>query len=387
MDNERMYFGQLYSPACPPLQVKQLWGGINTENLSDYALASNGVAIQRSAVGASSQVYTGSSIRELRTAYGLSLSNTTQCVPVMTLNPISCSPGGTVSFVSKTNVSLTVPDREEPIIQSFRDDVRHNFFMLKHLETTSDGSESSVGLAKIYFAANGRFASDLAHTMNDRDAIKDAGDHEEIYAVICDINPRDKFGYRQVTLDLKALETGKGLDFAYSLSGGEPCQPTVETINKNHFIAAAIANNAMIEEAWRLDGYFTSIWIKAATYGEGSPVFSGSKNPLEDVLGLGAAMGAASLPKVGNGIVASSIKADDSVSGSYAFAEVTRLGPESTAAAALLLPPGLCLVILGCLFIMSPRSSWKPGGDRQQTERPEQYAGESLKELLGKVVL
>ncbi|KAF5003318.1 hypothetical protein FDECE_10117 [Fusarium decemcellulare] len=375
LDNGSLFFGALYDQRCPPRKAKQLWDGINAHDPNDYAYADTGVAVKSSAVGATVQAYKGKALRGLKTQYKLSVTKTIQCVPVMVSNPVQCYPSGNVSIVSESELGLTIEGRDKPIVQSFHRDMSKDSVMIKLLEPVSDGTEESVGVARIAFGTIRGFSIRLAKAMNDPVGIEASKDPEVRYAVTCNVNPRDSFEYREVTLDLKASEDGNSLDFAQYLSGGKPCNPTVKTINNNLFISSTVGVNAIMEEHSASVGYFESMVPKLSEH-PAVYAFPNSRNPLEDVLGLGMAHGAATWAMDSEGIVEEPVGESNDSRESYAIVEVTRLGSGKDIALALLAPPVLSFLMLFSLFIMSFQSAWKPGGHSGQ------HAGESLCELL-----
>jgi hypothetical protein len=102
--------------ACGPLRVAvTLSGDINTINPDAFAYADSGVAVHSSAIGAPFSVYapennTAPEFNALLREYGSSVVNTTQCVPVMVKNPISCRRGGTVILQQNNVMNITSDD-------------------------------------------------------------------------------------------------------------------------------------------------------------------------------------------------------------------------------------------------------------------------------------
>jgi hypothetical protein len=101
--------------ACGPSRIAlTLSGDINTINPDAFAYADSGVAVHSSAIGAPFSVYapnnnTAPEFNVLLREYGSSVVNTSQCVPVMAKNPISCRRGGTV-ILQQNNVMNLISD-------------------------------------------------------------------------------------------------------------------------------------------------------------------------------------------------------------------------------------------------------------------------------------
>jgi len=103
--------------ACPSRWAVTLMGGINFINTSQYAYADLGVTVKLSAIGAPVSVYgkdpvtgMGSEISGFLSRYGSDAVSTTQCVRVMTANPVSCRRGGSVVVNSDRTITSTSED-------------------------------------------------------------------------------------------------------------------------------------------------------------------------------------------------------------------------------------------------------------------------------------
>jgi hypothetical protein len=100
-------------PGCPLNGGTSVPSAINF-NPNLFVYWGMGVAVQNSLIGAPASIF-GSNpgrddeILELTYTHQSSLELTSQCVPVIVNNPISCRPGGTVQL-SQQNMSVTSPD-------------------------------------------------------------------------------------------------------------------------------------------------------------------------------------------------------------------------------------------------------------------------------------
>jgi hypothetical protein len=374
--------------------VITLSAGINSLNPDDYVYVDAGIAVERTAIGASAAVYKGLVLQDLSKDYGLSLINTTQCVPVMQSNPIQCQPGGNVTVVSDHNLTVISADGDclyhayYPSRNLALDSAMVNSMCVTGFNSNSNKTES-IGLATIVFGAftdpEGKtpFASHLARALNDENkTVGLAGG--STYAVTCTVNPRNSFDYRMVTLDLQAIERKNGSKYAYYLSGGEPCTPVQETISNTLFVTAAVANHNLVRENFGLSGYFSTV-RSIAGFDRGPPyAFANSRNALEDSLGLVAALAVSSLQISGANVSANAL--EDHGGSAYAVVEATRLGTDKLEALLLLIPPVGSFVILAYLVAKSFRDDRGPRGREHgnmlKDKRPRRYAAESVYELM-----
>lgn len=108
--NWTLYNGSAYycatNGSCPPNQMLAAAPSINSENPDDYIYVDSGVAVERSALGASTFLYKSPALNNLTKEHGFNLANTTQCVPVMTSNPVHCKTGGKVKVMSDHELHL-----------------------------------------------------------------------------------------------------------------------------------------------------------------------------------------------------------------------------------------------------------------------------------------
>ncbi|KAI1387299.1 uncharacterized protein F4822DRAFT_444066 [Hypoxylon trugodes] len=342
-NGSQFYASQFYAAGnkkCPESFMMQLAPGISTANVTDHVYAYSGIAVDRTAIGAPTTIFSGEVFQSLSSHYGGTLVSTTQCVPVMVSNPVSPSLVG----------------------------------------------EEHVGKMLLGFGAvNGPvnqvpYASYLAGTISNRyEPEYRAGGSK--YAVTCVVNPRNVFEYRLVTLDLRAL--GKGSNLAQYLTGGETCTPTEPTISNKLFAMAGIASKDLVQEHQGVDGYVETLVEFSGQYRKPPYAFQDSRNALEDVLGLVSALAVSKMVVIGYIVLASAL--NDRGGDSSALIKVTRLGTDSSEALWLLIPPAGSLIIICVLSFLSFRRNWAPVGrgfEGISRQRPNRYAAESLYQII-----
>jgi hypothetical protein len=91
--NGSMFFS-MYEKDCPSNRIPSHVLNINSKTPNEYAYVDAGVAVNHTAMGASSHLFRGSVFQKLSEKYGQDLKSTSQCVPVMTSNPVHCIKGG-----------------------------------------------------------------------------------------------------------------------------------------------------------------------------------------------------------------------------------------------------------------------------------------------------
>jgi hypothetical protein len=127
-----------------------------------------------------------------------------------------------------------------------------------------------------------------------------ANSNSSTYTVTCSVDTTNVYAYRMVTLGLQN-ENITGSSYSGSLIGQDPCIPDVPTINDVLIATSAAANWQLLFQNLGLDGWFDSIAQLTFVHPvntTGIPrqppwAFNNSKNALEDVLGLIAALVAA----------------------------------------------------------------------------------------------
>ncbi|KAF4990797.1 hypothetical protein FDECE_14239 [Fusarium decemcellulare] len=308
-----------YRKDCPPSRITSHVSNINSESPDKYAYVDAGVAVERTAMGASAQLYRGTVFQKLEEKHGRFLRSTSQCVPVMTSNPVTCKTGGGKLRVGDDPKSLLyVPDKipgldiKERVVDFAARNFTKNSGMVNYLWV--DDRNNTVGPGVMVWSAYNDpkgetlFAKDLARTINDPDKKAGMGG-STTYVVTCEINPLESFEYRWVTLNLQASEMTNNTGMAYSrrLRGGETCNPKEQTVGNLHFVAATASQYKMVMESYGLDGYFTTVH-KVAGEDRGPPyAFNNSKNALEDTLGVIASLGVANMDLWDDPVVADAV--------------------------------------------------------------------------------
>jgi hypothetical protein len=282
--------------SCPTKQAVTLIGNINIQNPDVYAYSDVGVAVHSSAIGAPASVYASipgmaQTFADLIGTFGTNLVNLTQCVPVMTKNPVSCRAGGTVN-VSYNSLIATSDDNSCSIEGLFP------FFdpLINNTMTKGQCTYGEVGQAKIVLAGTNYYGPWLSTAMGD--PASTIANLRETYVVTCDVDTRDVFAFRNVTFSSQTSGSNT-TTFARHLDatfGGNECSPPSDYGSNIGLLAiAALANWQTLNQNIDYDGWFDSI-DQFATGKSGSPsreppwAFSNSKNALEDVFGLTAAL-------------------------------------------------------------------------------------------------
>jgi hypothetical protein len=170
------------------------------------------------------------------------------------------------------------------------------------------------------------------------------------YAVTCTVDASDVFSYRRVILTLQDTSNASDTSFARILSSsGEECQPMQPTISDILFATAAAANWQLLSQNMGLDGLTDSLGQATGNWRKPPHAFPNSRNPLEDSLGLIAALVVSRVNNSGRYVPA------EESSGEYAYVQATRLGTGKREALLLLLPIVVTTVVLLVLMIMSFR--------------------------------
>ncbi|KAI2636870.1 hypothetical protein GGS26DRAFT_588414 [Hypomontagnella submonticulosa] len=382
---------------CPPTFMMKMAQEISTSNITDNVYSQDGVAVERNAIGAPNTIFSGAAFRNISSEYGHALIHTTQCVPIITKNPVRCQAAGNVTVTLPGSMKL-VTGNITAFGETWGGGVEASAVVARNLSTDSamanvivsisSGIENDVGKAVLgYSAVNDPagqvpFASYLAGAINDPDEPKylEGG---STYAVTCVVNPRNTFEYRSVTLDLQALGEARGSNLAQYISGAQPCTPKNPTISNKLFATAGIASHQLTTEHLGRDGYASTLIALAGFHREPPYAFPDSTNALEDVLGLVSGL-AVSMVSISGDLISASVlegQGEDST----ALIEITRLGSDSNETLWLLIPPICSLMILTTISFMSFRRKWMPGGrDFHDTEeqRPERYVAESLYQII-----
>ncbi|KAI6089578.1 hypothetical protein F4821DRAFT_275977 [Hypoxylon rubiginosum] len=396
LDNNSVFYAA-NDGACPPTLMSQMAQGISSSNITDNVYSHAGIAVQRDAIGAPNTIFSNEAFRNLSFTYGRALINTTQCVPVITKNPVRCQAGGSVTPELPDHLRLvtenitafgeTWPGGAEALNDLERD-LLADSAMANSIWTSPWAGVEHIGKALLGFSAvndpTGQvpFASYLAGAINDPDEPKYRAGNSS-YAVTCVVNPRNVFEYRLVTLDLRALGESKGSNLAQYMSGSLPCTPINPTISNKFFAAAGIASHQLTKEKAGTDGYIATLIALAGFHREPPYAFPDSTNALEDVLGLISGLAVSMMSVSGGTVSASALEGQGG--DSTALVEVTRLGSDSNEALWLLIPPICSLVILATISFMSFQRKWTPGKrDSHGTAEkgPERYTAESLYQII-----
>lgn len=332
LDNGSSFYGA--SANCPASKTMSMAPNINNKTPDDYAYSDAGVAIERGAIGVSASIYDGPAFRELMKKYGTSLQRTTQCVPVMSTNPVRCDVGGNITVLrdpslgSELSLEIQVfgpygqyPNNTFTRVSAFpyrnltKDSAMVSFIysMSNPLDPAVSVGETILGFgAHTDPAGQTTYASTLASTMNDPNRTVGLTGNST-YAITCTIRPRHSFEYRKVTLDFQGVAQTNTSNLAWRLSGGEKCTPIHETVSNIHFVTAAMSPSDEVMERTSIDGYFATL-INLAGTDRGPPyAFANSRNALEDTLGLISAMGVSQIPITDSGGIVADATEDGEV--------------------------------------------------------------------------
>jgi len=218
----------------------------------------------------------------LTRTFGTNLVNLTQCVPVMTKNPVSCRAGGTVN-VSTHSLIATSDDNSCSVkgLFPYFDPLTDNTM------TKGQCTYGEVGQAKIVLAGTNYYGPWLSTAMGD--PASTIANLRETYVVTCDVDTRDVFTFRNVTFSAQTSGSNN------ATFGGNECSPPSDYGSNTGLLAiAALANWQILSQNIYYDGWFDSIAQfaigKLGLSREPPWAFSNSKNALEDVFGLIAAL-------------------------------------------------------------------------------------------------
>jgi hypothetical protein len=341
--NGSAFFIPANGGGCPTRYATMLAGNVNPVNPDVFAYADGGVAVLSSAIGTPLSIYSSQpnaapDFNSLLNKYGPSVVSTTQCVPVMRQNPITCRPGGTVSLGSY-QMNLTSSDglcfypAEFPFFDPLKDNTMASI-MCAH---------GQVGQGTIVMGASGGYTRWLAASLND--AAHVPPNPGATYVVTCTVDTRDVWEYRTVTLNLQS-SNASGSSYARSLLGHEPCHPTPGTnaIDEVLIATSAAANWEILSQNQGLDGYFD---LLNDLTGDNRPppyAFNHSANALEDVLGLISAL------------VASRINSSKVAVDGTAVVTATIVGSGKSFSFAFIVPPAAAAIVLFYLIVTTHTS-------------------------------
>ncbi|KAF4440394.1 hypothetical protein F53441_12342 [Fusarium austroafricanum] len=346
---------------CPASRVQAHVYNINNQNPEEFAYVDAGVAIYRTAMGASAHLFLGTAFKTLNKQYGKYVKTTTQCVPVMTKNPVTYHKGG--------GKLERVPDKDGELLLTgdgwlkdlarpagFARNLSQSSAMVNYLWVYSKTVGTSVALFSAYNdpKAETPFAQNLAHS----------------------------FEYRLVTLNLQAAsDTSNNTSAAYSslLKGGPPSKPTNKTISNLHFVAVGTSAYKMVMEGYGLDGCFATVNRIAGTDRQPPYAFNNSRNGLEDTLGVISAIAVSTMDLLDDAAVANAV--EEQGGKAQATIDVRRLGGNHYALI-FKIPPIPSFLTLLFFFVTSFRSACQLGGGVSDEKRPKRYAAESIRELI-----
>jgi hypothetical protein len=295
---------------CPGSIAMTLLGTINTVDPENYGYADEGVAVHESALGAPASIYTSRNnnneiFNSLVGIYGQSLLSTSQCVPIMAKNPITCSRSANATYTGQY-LTMTSPDGK--CVNSVL--VGRNLTWADVNTVSAICTSGSLGQATIIIGGIMSGCIYLAEALGDStwlDWWDSTGSNvrEVTYGITCTVDMAAALEYREVYLTLQQ-PTGSPGAYSRSLfaSSSEPCTPvphvnnsTSQSLDKLLALAATAsylplsipwtdwARPLIIDEPSSLIPHTTINDIRPAPY-----AFSNSKNALEDVLALTSAL-------------------------------------------------------------------------------------------------
>ena len=337
--------------ACPPRYAVALMNNINTQNPDEFAYADQGVAVDRSAIGAPYTIYSSDptispNLSLALAKHGEDLLEITQCVPVMTSNPVSCRTGGSVRvistqstpeiYVSSQNCSQTNPTQ---------------VLLPGCVMSMGICIHDEIGQATIVLGGIGSYAIELAYSIGDRTLQNDTHNENISYAVTCEVDTRSVIQYRAVKLSMQGRNDG---NFARALTSVGPCPspPSPNVISDVYIGVSAMASYQAIYQNYGFTGYFEAISEKALdsvmdlniTGVPRNPPFAfpGSKSGLEDVLGLTS------------GLVLSRLNSNTTTVEGIATVRFSRMGSASRFTLFYALPSLISFVALAWLILTTP---------------------------------
>ncbi|MCJ1319557.1 hypothetical protein MMC15_004893 [Xylographa vitiligo] len=369
--NGSFFVVNLDRTSCPARDTLSSIGTINAVNASTYCYADQGVAVKKSALGAPASIYTsemapdGSSVMlwlgtTLQT-YQSSLLSTTQCVPVLTANPIQCRKESNVAF-SGGYLSITTSDGCSVTTNPGT-----------AADTATDGWTAAtmclhddVGQATILLGSLNLDALYLAESIGDMDWLAHvdplARQEPTLYGAVCTVNSAPVIQTQTVTLTMgDQSETVNS--FSRSIHGdSRGCTPVAlsnetfqDPINDKLRAIAALGpwqplNTGLLEYVGQplessgsvSDASNLTSFVRQPPY-----AFKNSRNALEDVLGLTSALALSRITVTG------STGAVDYVG--HATIANTRVGTGKLWALFYMLPPMISSITLTALLFATRR--------------------------------
>jgi hypothetical protein len=288
---------------CPGSIAMTLLGAINTVDPENYGYADEGVAVHESALGAPASIYTSRSnnseaFSSLIGIYGESLLSTSQCVPVMTKNPISCSRSENATYADQY-LTMTSPDGK--CVNSVL--VGSNVTWQNVNTVGGICPSGSLGQATIMIGGIMSGCIYLAEALGDSTwldwwDLTGTNTPETTYGITCTVDMAAALEYREIYLTLQQ-PTGSSGAYSRSLlaSSSEPCTPVPyfssgpQSFDKLLALATTAAYQPL-SIPW-------TDWARPLTINQAPHTndirpapyaFSNSRNALEDVLALTSAL-------------------------------------------------------------------------------------------------
>lgn len=345
-----------YMQFCPTAEALTHLGAINIFNPKSYGYADEGTAVRRSAIAAAASIYSpqtafdwdahmdGNSLAQALKRFGSSLLSTTQCTPVMTTNPIQCQTmpaaykNGTLTVRGPWSCTLNTSD-----ISS----------------TGSSGilcTHGSIGQAAIVIGTVYPNSMFLSEAMADLQWLRYAEQATSstlagtAYGVACTVDTREVFSYRNVTFRLQASDENIGT-YSRSVEANDStaCSEVQFSGDKDPLqhkipaVAAVAAVQVLVDLVQTTRQFIVQpmspIYEDHSVYVRTPPfAFENSRNALEDVLGLNAALVVSRLPMTGGSGSSSAV--------GTAVVQNTRIGTGKKWALAYTLPLLLVLATL-----------------------------------------
>lgn len=327
---------------CPSRWAVTLMGGINFFNASQYAYADLGVAVKSTAIGAPVSIYGGdpatgvsSSFPGFIGKFGSSALETTQCVRVMPSNPVSCHRGGDLKQNQAGTVTATSDDGlcSATSLNTVKD------WQTGNVITKAICAKGDPGQATIVLGGLGAYGKWLAVALNDPDRpYEDEDSAGFTITITCNLDARDVFRYRQVTLSLQDSAQIQETNMGRQLNGGSlDCRDFNVADNLGLMATAVSANWQPLSQNDGMDGWIDSINQMTVDKSSRQPrlppySLSGSSNALEDTLGLVIALTTARINGTAETIPATATIVNTRVGSGTLLGLVYTIPPMATAA-------------------------------------------------------
>jgi hypothetical protein len=193
-----------------------------------FAYPDLGVAAKSSTIGAPISIYgldpvtlLGGSFVSFLNVYGSNGVKTTQCVRVMVSNPVSCHWGGRVNFTAGERGPITVRSDDGSCTvtsESGVNDPATDGLMAKQI-----CPKGEPGQVTIVLGGTSAFASWLAVAINCPSIATEDTDvpYGYTFAIICNVDARNVFRYRELTLSLQDSNQIQQTNLGRRLTGGD----------------------------------------------------------------------------------------------------------------------------------------------------------------------